>query len=182
MENNTPILTADYLTTEYDYIYTDMAQLKYETKTLDRVIMTVLGLTAVFCGIFTLIFVGGGFIKNFCWVLLIVIGLFLVSYHDVINPSMTRSKAKKIYNANKDKFVSRNVMFYEDSVKILSDRYKGNIPYKCLYYVLEDKNVIILYFDKNDFISVPKRLFSEKDEKSLERLREIIGQKYKKIA
>ncbi len=181
MDKNTPILTADYLTTEYDYIYTNLAQLKHETKTLDKVIMIVLGLTAICCGVFTLIFVGGGFLKNVCWVLLIVIGLFLVSFHDVINPSMTRTKAKKVFNANKDKFVSRNVMFYEDSVEILSDRYKGNIPYKYLYYVLEDKNVIVLYLDKNDYISVPKRLFSEKDEKSLERLRELIGQKYIRI-
>lgn len=178
MEKNAPVLTADYLTTEPDHIHTYMAQLSYETKTSDKVIMQLLGLLAICCGVVTLIFVGGSFIKNVCWVLLIVIGLFLVSFHDVVNPSMTRTKAKKEYIANKDKFVSRNISFFEDYVQITSDRYKGNIPYKYLFYALEDKNVIILYLDKNDYISIPKRAFSDKDDKALEKLRELIGEKY----
>lgn len=181
MDKNAPILTANYITTESDHIYTYMTQLRYETKVYEKVIMLILGLIAICCGVFTLIFVGGGFMKNICWVLLILIGLFLISFHDMINPSMTRTRAKKEYVANKDKFVSRNISFFEDHVKITSDRYKGNIPYKYLFYVLEDKNVIIFYLDKNDYISIPKRVFSDKDHKELEKLRGLIGEKYIKI-
>lgn len=180
MDNETPILTADYITTEADYINTNMAQLRYETKGFDKVLTQVLGVIAICCGVCTLIFVGGSFIKNMCWILLILIGMFLVSLHEVINPYMTRTKAKKVYEANKDKFVSRNIFFYDDYVKIVSDRYKGNIPYKYLFCALEDRNVLILYLDKNDYISIPKRVFSENDSDALEKVRALIGNKYVK--
>ena len=39
----------------------------------------------------------------------------------------------------KKKIGSRNIAFYEDEVKIVSDRYRGNIPYRYFFQVLDDK-------------------------------------------
>lgn len=167
MDKEAPTLSVNYLTTEQDHINTRMAQLRDEARLSDRVIMQILGIIAICCGVAALIFVGGGFFKNFCWVLLIVIGLFLISFHEVINPAITRSRAKREYASNKDKFVSIGILFYEDRVEIESDRYRGNIPYRYLFKVVEDKNVIILYLDKNDYISIPLRIIANDDREKL---------------
>lgn len=181
MNEKIPILTADYITTENDHIYTYLAQQKHETSKFDRAIMGILGIIIIFLGLYMLIFIGGDFIKNICWVLLVAIGLFLVSFHEVINPSLTRVRAKNDYNANREKFASKSIAFYESEVKIVSDRYKGNIPYKYFFQVLEDKKVIIFYLDKNDYISIPKRLFTDKDDEALKKIESLVGDKYIKI-
>lgn len=181
MNEKTPILTADYITTEHDYIYTYLAQQKYETSKVDRAIMGILGIIIIFLGLYMLIFIGGSFVKTVCWLLLVAIGLFLVSFHEIINPSLTRIRAKNEYNVNKDKFSSRSIIFYEEEVKIVSDRYKGNIPYKYFFRILEDKKVIILYLDKNDYISIPKRLFTDKDDEALKKIESLVDDKYIKI-
>mgnify|MGYP003209865799 CR=1 FL=1 len=179
--NETPILTADYITTEHDHIYTYLAQQRFETSRGDRIIMGAVGILAIFIGLYMLIFVGEIFIKKICWILLVAIGLFLASFYEVINPSLTRIKAKNEYIANKEKFVSKNIAFYEDKVVINSDRYKGNIPYRYFFQVLEDKKVIIFYLDKNDYISIPKRLFTDKDDEALRKIESLVGKKYVRV-
>lgn len=178
MNEKTPILTADYLTTEHDHIHTYIAMQKLEISKGDRIIMCALGILAIFIGLYMLIFSSGGIIKHICWILLVAMGLFSISFYEVISPSLARIRARNEYNANKDKFVSKNIAFYEDEVKIVSDRYKGNIPYKYFFKVFEDKKVIIFYLDKNDYISIPKRLFTDKDNESLKKIKELVGEKY----
>lgn len=181
MDMKPPILTADYLTTETDYINTYLAQKRYETKTLDKVITRILGSLIFCCGLVMLIFFNdGGIIKTICWILLVVIGLFLISYHDVIVLAMVRNRAKNEYRANKEKFQTRNIAFFEDRAEIRSERYNGNIPYKYIYKILEDKNVIIIFIDNNDFHAVPKRIFSEEDQAGINRVRQILCRKYVK--
>ncbi len=108
-------------------------------------------------------------------------GLFSVSFYEIIGPSLVRYQAKNEYNANKEKIGSRNIAFYEDEVKIVSDRYRGNIPYRYFFQVLDDKKVIIFYLDENDYISIPKRLFTDKDNDALERIKSLLGKKYVRI-
>lgn len=178
MNEKTPILTADYITTEHDYIHTYIAQQRFEISKGDRIIMSTLGILAIFIGLYMLIFVRGGLIKHICWILLVAMGLFSVSFYEVISPSWARIRAKNEYNAHKDKFVSKNIAFYENEVKIVSDRYRGNIPYRYFFQVLEDKKVIIFYLDKNDYISIPKRLFTDKDNEALKKIKSLVGEKY----
>lgn len=182
MNEKTPILTADYITTEHDYIHTYLSRQRLEISKGDRIILSLLGILAVFIGLYMLIFVGGSFVKNICWILLIAMGLFSVSFYEIINPSLARIRAKNEYNANKDKFASMSIAFYEDEVKISSNRYKGNIPYRYFFQVIEDKKVIILYLDKNDYISIPKRLFNDKDDEALRKIESLVGKKYIKSA
>lgn len=177
MNEKTPILSADYITTEHDYVYTSLAQRKVRISRGDRIIMCVLGTLAIFLGLYMLIFSSGGLIKNICWTLLIAIGLFSATFYEFTGPVLIRNRAKNIYRANKEKFVSISITFFEDEVKITSDRYKANIPYRCFFKVLDDKRVIIFYLDENDYIAVPKRLFSDKDRGNFEKIKELFGEK-----
>ena len=181
MSEKTPILTADYIITEHDYIHTSLAQRRFKTSKSDRLIMNILGILAIFIGLYMLIFSGDGIIKTICWIMLIAMGLFSVSFYEIIGPSLVRYQAKNEYNANKEKIGSRNIAFYEDEVKIVSDRYRGNIPYRYFFQVLDDKKVIIFYLDENDYISIPKRLFTDKDNDALERIKSLLGKKYVRI-
>lgn len=178
MDEKIPILFVNYITTEHDYIYTSLAQKRDEISKTDRIIMCGLGILAIFLGLYMLIFSNDGLIKNILWTLLAAIGLFSVSFYEFTGPVLVRNRARNIYNANKEKFVSISIAFYEDEVKIISDRYKGTIPYKYFFRVLEDKRMIIFYLDENDYIAVPKRLFSDKDSESFEKIRELFGKKY----
>ena len=166
MSEKTPILTADYIITEHDYIHTSLAQRRFKTSKADRLIMNILGILAIFIGLYMLIFSGDGIIKTICWILLIAMGLFSVSFYEIIGPSLVRYQAKNEY---------------EDEVKIVSDRYRGNIPYRYFFQVLDDKKVIIFYLDENDYISIPKRLFTDKDNDALERIKSLLGKKYVRI-
>ena len=172
MSEKTPILTADYIITEHDYIHTSLAQRRFKTSKADRLIMNILGILAIFIGLYMLIFSGDGIIKTICWILLIAMGLFSVSFYEIIGPSLVRYQ---------EKIGSRNIAFYEDEVKIVSDRYRGNIPYRYFFQVLDDKKVIIFYLDENDYISIPKRLFTDKDNDALERIKSLFGKKYVRI-
>ena len=156
MSEKTPILTADYIITEHDYIHTSLAQRRFKTSKSDRLIMNILGILAIFIGLYMLIFSGDGIIKTICWILLIAMGLFSVSFYEIIGPSLVRYQAKNEYNANKEKIGSRNIAFYEDEVKIF-------------------------YIDENDYISIPKRLFTDKDNDALERIKSLLGKKYVRI-
>ncbi len=181
MSEKTPILTADYIITEHDYIHISLAQRRFKTSKGDRLIMNILGILAIFIGLYMLIFSGDGIIKTICWILLIAMGLFSVSFYEIIGPSLVRYQAKNEYNANKEKIGSRNITFYEDEVKIVSDRYRGNIPYRYFFQVLDDKKVIIFYLDENDYISIPKRLFTDKDNDALEKIKALLGKKYVRV-
>ena len=112
MSEKTPILTADYIITEHDYIHTSLAQRRFKTSKADRLIMNILGILAIFIGLYMLIFSGDGIIKTICWILLIAMGLFSVSFYEIIGPSLVRYQAKNEYNANKEKIGSRNIAFY----------------------------------------------------------------------
>ena len=163
MSEKTPILTADYIITEHDYIHTSLAQRRFKTSKSDRLIMNILGILAIFIGLYMLIFSGDGIIKTICWILLIAMGLFSVSFYEIIGPSLVRYQAKNEYNANKEKIGSRN------------------IAYRYFFQVLDDKKVIIFYLDENDYISIPKRLFTDKDNDALERIKSLLGKKYVRI-
>lgn len=64
-ERKTPILTADYIITEHDYIHTSLAQRRFKTSKSDRLIMNILGILAIFIGLYMLIFSGDGIIKPY---------------------------------------------------------------------------------------------------------------------
>lgn len=180
MSEASPALSVDFLPTEDDFINFVLTEKNAKIEKSNKIIFRVIGFIVILCGVAAIFFIGGGLMLNICWILLVAIGLFVISYYDMINPYMIRSSAKNIYNKNKEKFVSKSIEFFDDSIKITSDRYKGVIPFKYIYKIVESKKTVIIYFDLKESVYIPKRVFSDKEYECYKKITEKFGEKYGK--
>lgn len=156
-----PFVEVSFLVTEEDFINMELTKKKYSTPKENKIILRVLGFIAVLCGVGVYVFIGGNIWQSICWILLIVIGLFCLFYYDVINPTIVRKQAQKFYNFNKFDISSKTVKFYEDEkFEMISGNYKISVPKKYIYKTINGNNTIIIFFDKNNYCFIPKRVFS----------------------
>lgn len=178
---NTPFLETSFLVTESDFINMSLTKKQYLTPKENKIILRVLGFIAVLCGVAAYAFMRNSAYQIICWILLILIGLFALFYYDVISPSMVRKNAKAFYNFNKSALTSKTVRFYDNAFEIYSDNYRVSVPKKYIYKIVESKNTVMIFFDKNEYCFIPIRVFSDEQ---LERLHEFAlsdKEKYKKV-
>lgn len=176
------IFDTSYLITQDDFIDFSLAQRKFFRKRDNRVLFKVIGLLSVCIGIGTYIFLGGDIYQKICWCGLILIGLFLLFYYDVIDISLTIAGAKQFYAHNPKSMIAKQVILTADNISIRSENYEGDIPLKYIYKIVDGKNTIIFYFDKVNYCLVPKRTISEEQAECFEKfVLELPENKYKKL-
>lgn len=181
---NIPIFDTSYLVTQDDYVDFALAQRKFFRKRDNRILFKVMGILSVCIGVGTYIFLGSksNIYQKICWCALIVIGLYLLFYYDVIDVSLTITEAKRFYARNPKSMTAKQVILTAENVSIRSENYEGDIPIKYIYKIVDGKNTIIFYFDKINYCIVPKRVLSEEQ---MERFGKFVldlpENKYKKL-
>lgn len=178
---NKPFLETSFLITEDDFINMELTRKKYITPKENKFILRVLGFIAILCGVSAYLFIKGNGYQIICWLLLIVIGLFSMSYYDVINPSMLRKQAKTFYNFNKGAIVSKTVCLTDDMLEIKSDNHRISIPKKYIYKIVESKNTVMFFIDKEEYCFIPLRVFSEEQLEQFHKFVLSNQDKYRKI-
>ena len=156
-----PFLEESYLITKQDYINMSSDYRRYNTPKENIIILRVLGIIAVCIGIAAFININGSVYQNICWIFLIIIGFYTLSYYDVISPSITRKQAAGFYDVYKGSIHSRTIRFFDDRVELTSEERKLRIPKKYLYKIYVSKDTVMIFTDISEFIFIPKRVLSE---------------------
>ncbi len=176
-----PFIETGFLITENDFINMTLTRKRYITPKENKVILRVLGFIAVLLGVVAYIFLRGNLYQIICWILLIAIGLFVLFYYDVINPAMIITQSKNFYSLNKKQITSKTVKIYENMFEIVSDRYRASVPKKYIYMIVESKNTIMIFLDKDEFCFIPTRVFSEEELSKFREFSQSLKDKYKFI-
>ncbi|MGN0537599.1 MAG: YcxB family protein [Acutalibacteraceae bacterium] len=178
----TSIFDTSYLITEDDYVDFALAQRKFFRKRDNRILFKIMGILFVCIGVGTYLFIGGNIYQKICWCALIVIGLYLLFYYDVIDVSLTIAEAKRFYARNPKSMTAKQVVLTADSVSIRSENYEGDIPINYIYKIVDGKNTIIFYFDKINYCILPKRVLSEEQTERFGKfVSDLPENKYKKL-
>ncbi len=176
MENEVRV---SFLITENDFLDMSILRSYCTIPRTNKIVLLITGITAVLCGGLAFINIGGNIFQNICWVLLIFIGFYCISYYDVIEPLLMKSQARSFYRYNKEKLGSREFVFGGKYFEMKSDDHKLRIPAEYIFKAVEGKNTVIIFLDNDEYCFISKRIL---DEEKLETLRSFIGEeKYKRL-
>lgn len=172
-------ITESFLITEEDFVNMQLSKSKYLIPKENKIILRVMGIIAILCGAAAFINVRGNVYQIICWFLLIVIGLYALSYYDVINPSMIRKNAFDFYRFHQKAIYSKTVEFTDESFTMSDQEYKVCIPKKYIYKIVESKTTVFIFTDRQEFSFIPKRVLSKEQ---IEKVRSFLpAEKYKII-
>ena len=175
-------ITANYLTTQEDYIDFLLTYQKQALKKASVFKTRAAGFFMVLFGIVFFAFLGGGLYNKIVWLLLVVAGLCTFFYYDQLQPFLTSIQAKNGFAAQKRRLVAQILFFEEKTFTVNTDRYEATLPYSMLYKCVENETLFLLYTGKNEVRFIPKRAVSETECAVVRaRLRNALGDKYKKI-
>lgn len=168
-----------FLITKDDYVHMMLDRKKFFTPKENKIILRILGIIAVCSGVAAFINIRESVYQTICWILLILIGFYALSYYDVICPSQIRKNASKFYEAN-SKFLQNALTLHvgDELFELTSEMHKVCVPQRYIYKIIEGKNTILVFFDKNEYCFIPKRAVNEND------IRQIVsfaGDKYRKL-
>lgn len=169
-----------FLVTEEDFINMQLSKIKYLTPKENILILRIMGIIAILCGTAAFINVRGNIYQIICWFLLIAIGLFCLSYYDVINPVIIRKQAGKFYHFNQKAINSKTIRLDHQEFSITDEEHTIKLPVQYIYQIAETSSTVLIFFDKEEFGFVPKRILSEEQ---LELVREFFEEinKYKNV-
>lgn len=103
------------------------------------------------------------FYQNVIYTVIIVIGVVVGAFYDLIVHYFVRQFAFAYYEASKERFTAQNTEFGEEEIRFKTDRYSAAIPYEMLYRAYEDGRVFILYTGIDEMRFIPKRAMNEDD-------------------
>ena len=89
-----------FLITKEDYVNMSLDKKKFFIPKENKIIFRVLGIIAVCCGVTAFINIRESIYQIICWFILIIIGLYVLSYYDVIYPVNIQRKASRFYDYN----------------------------------------------------------------------------------
>lgn len=161
---------SSFLITEKDYVNMSLERLKYITPTANKIFLTAAGMLAIVTGSSLFIFYRGGIFFIICQLILIVAGLYMVSYSDVINPYITRTAAVKYYRYYQKSIFSKTVIISDDTIKIRDESHSLVLTGDMIFHIAEGKYTIFIYTDPGEFTFIPKRAMSEEQMDLLKKL------------
>ena len=86
----------------------------------------------------------------------------MLSYYDIIRPSVERNRAVRFFNYNKRNICSKNIKL-ENGVLTAADELSSiRLTGESIYSIEETKNNIFIFYDIENFIYIPKRSITEK--------------------
>ncbi len=169
------VIQISFLITKEDYLSMELEKQHWLTPKENKVILCIIGLTALCCG--TAAFFGrpGSLYHQFGLLLLILTGFYAISYYDLVKPFLIKKQAERFYEKNHRNIGSQIVRFYEDRFEMTAENRSLHIPYRYLYKIVEGNKILLLFTDKNESVFLPKRVLSEQQ---LFRIRSICHEKY----
>ena len=168
-----------FLITKEDYVNMSLDKKKFFIPKENKIIFRVLGIIAVCCGVTAFINIRESIYQIICWFILIIIGLYVLSYYDVIYPVNIQRKASRFYDYN-DKILKNafTLNISDNDFKITSEIYKICVPKKYLYKIIEGNNTFMFFIDSNEFLFIPKRALNTDE---IMQIKKFAGDKYIKL-
>lgn len=151
------IFEESFLITKEDLINMNIDRERLSVSKKRKVLLYAAGVAAVCTGVILLLNFRYSFYHGLCWTLLIMIGLYCISYYEAISPAITRSQSARFYDVFKSSIHSRTVRFYREKIDFISEERKIRIPKDHIYSIAEGKNTVFIYTDEENFCFVPKR-------------------------
>ncbi len=153
-----------FIVTEKDYVnmMNDVNQFRIPKE--NKIILRILGIIAVCCGTAAFINLRESIYQTICWIILIIIGFYVLSYYDVINPVQIKKQASKFYRYH-SKMIKNAVTFQmnDELIHILSETHQLHLPKKYIHQIAECNHTILIFIDKNEFSFIPKRVVNDDD-------------------
>lgn len=153
-------ITVSYLPTKEDYIDFKVGAGRAAVRQQDLWFMRVCGGILILAGLVGKLFFGGQLYTDIIYVLLILYGVFLLFYLDILQPSLIKRSAGAYYDTHGEKMISVSLIFSENSVQVVTDRYTATLPYSMLWRIYEDKKGLIFYTGIGEMHYIPKRVLS----------------------
>ena len=139
-------LNVSFLPTIEDYVYMRLERLGLKTSKEIRIFLNL----------------RENIVQIICWILLMIAGLYMLSYYDIIRPSVERNRAVRFFNYNKRNICSKNIKL-ENGVLTAADELSSiRLTGESIYSIEETKNNIFIFYDIENFIYIPKRSITEK--------------------
>jgi len=160
-------ITVSFLPTREDYADYQVSAAKAAVKQKDLLFMRICGSVLIFGGLIGAVFLGSRIYTNVINVLLILYGVFLVFYLDILQPYLVKNAAMAYYDTHGEKMISVSMTFSEETVKIITDRYTACLPYSMLWRVHEDPKTILFYTGIGEMRYLPKRTLSPEELKKI---------------
>lgn len=161
MKEQQPLAVVSYLPVLEDVINFRLAVRRLQSSGGARAALRVLGALLAVGGVLLFVWQGGGLFDQAAWCLLLLFGLFVASYTDVLAPYLVRRRARIQFAEDQRILVAQTAAFYEDHCTIHTDRYDARLPYGLVYRVVEDKKQFLLYTGEDEVRFIPKRVLDE---------------------
>ncbi|MBQ8134840.1 MAG: YcxB family protein [Clostridia bacterium] len=150
-----------FLITEEDYIDMCLSRQKYMIPKENKIILAVMGIIAILCGTAAFINIRGNVYQIICWFLLIGIGLYVLSYYEVINPLITKDHAVKFFRYNQKLINSKTFTINSKTFSMTDQMHCIKIPIRYIDKIVESKTTLLIFTSKEEFTFVPKRALSK---------------------
>ncbi len=155
-------LNVSFLPTIEDYVYMRLERLGLKTSKEIRMFFRIIGIIGFMGGAAGFLNLRENIVQIICWILLMIAGLYMLSYYDIIRPSVERNRAVRFFNYNKRNICSKNIKL-ENGVLTAADELSSiRLTGESIYSIEETKNNIFIFYDIENFIYIPKRSITEK--------------------
>ncbi len=154
-------MNVSFLPTEEDHIYMNLEKEKYMTPKENKIIFLSVGMIGILAGTAGLLLKNESIIESICYLLLIAVGLFVISYYDIIKPFLTYKNSSAFYRYHEKDIISKTVSVDDDTLTVKDELHKISIPKKYIYDVYRGKKTLFIFLDKEEFIYIPLRVLSE---------------------
>ena len=166
-------ITVSYLPTKEDYVAyktaMDKAAWKEQNNRFIR-LLQILGSAVFLYGLIKLamaVLSGGRMGQNFLNAILILGGVYLILYPDILRPVLVKKAAVAYYDTHGEKMISAQMQFTAETLKMTTDRYAACFPYTMLWRVYEDQKIILFYTGIGEARYLPKRVLSAEELETL---------------
>ena len=162
-------ISVSYLPTKEDYVSYKIAMAKVGCKEQgSRSIrfLQILGSIVFLFGLIKLaiaVLLGGRMGQNILNAILILGGVYLILYPDILRPALVKKAAVAYYDTHGEKMISVQMIFTEEILEITTDRYIARLPYAMFWRVYEDQKSILFYTGIGEARYLPKRVLSAEE-------------------
>lgn len=151
-----------FLPTREDYCDYKATACRAACRPRDVIVLRAAGVALVLLGIvFWAVWGRSNYVQTIADCLLVLLGILLGSWQDTLMPYFIRRSAGAYYDANRERMISKNLLFAENMVEIHTDRYKAHLHYDLFFRAYEDKKMFLLYIGEEEIHFVPKRALTE---------------------
>ena len=153
-------IDVSFLPTEEDYVYMNLEKEKYLTPKANKIIFRIIGMAGILSGTAGLVLRNGNIIETICFLLLITVSLFVISFYDVIRPYLVFKSSSAFFRYNEKDIISKNLSINDKTITVNDELHRISIPKEYIYEVYKSKRTLFIFLDKEEFIYIPLRVLN----------------------